>query len=210
MHRLGYTIGKRIGEGSYSKVYWAEHHTNSNDQKSKAFSNKPIACKMVDQRYTSMEYNLKFLPRELRIVQHLVHPNIIQTHAIIECGPFVCFFMDFCPHGDLLDYIQNTGQLSDNLARLYFKQICLAIKYLHGNGICHRDIKCENVLIQNENLVKLSDFGFSKKFRRQHGQDVMSTTFCGSASYASPQVLKVYKKISNSGEKCNSVSNHLN
>lgn len=188
MHRLGYTLGKKIGEGSYSKVYWAEHHTN-NTQKPKPFSNKPIACKVIDQRYTSIEYNTKFLPRELQIVQHLQHPNIIQTHAILECGPFVCFYMDFCPYGDLLNYIQKTGPLPVDMAKMYFVQIILAVKYLHANGVCHRDIKCENVLIQNQRLVKLSDFGFSKKLRR-NGKDMISCTFCGSAAYAAPQVLK--------------------
>lgn len=196
MHRLGYHLGKRIGEGSYSKVYYAEHHSSSLLGKAKPFSDKPIACKIVDQRYTSNEYNAKFLPRELRIIQNVLHPHIVQTYAILECGPFVCMFMDFCAFGDLLERIQNNGPLTIELGRSYFGQIVSAVKYLHANGICHRDIKCENVLIQNYQHVKLSDFGFSRKFRR-HGVDVLSATFCGSAAYAAPQVLKVkhYYKI---------------
>lgn len=189
MQRLGYNLGKRIGEGSYSKVYYAEHHTSARS-KPKPFSNKPIACKIVDQRYTSKEYNQKFLPRELRIIQDVVHPHIVQTYSILECGPFVCMFMDFCAFGDLLEHIQRTGPLTENMGRLYFGQIVDAIKYLHDNGICHRDVKCENVLIQNQRHVRLSDFGFSRKIRR-NGVDFMSATFCGSAAYAAPQVLKV-------------------
>lgn len=104
-------------------------------------------------------------------------------------GPFVCFFMDFCPHGDLLDRIRNRGPLSEKRARLFFSQIAAAINYLHSNELSHRDIKCENILIHNRYCVKLTDFGFARKVVK-NGKRILSETFCGSAAYAAPEVLK--------------------
>lgn len=210
LQRIGYHLGKRIGEGSYSKVYYAEHQ---NAQQPKSFSNQPIACKIIDGRYTSVEFLEKFLPRELSIVQNLAHPNIVSVYSILEMGPFVCFFMDFCPFGDLLDRIRYHGALSERRSRLYFAQICNAVEYLHASGITHRDIKCENILIHSRYCVKLTDFGFSRRlYQEKYKKNVriddvsggssgrsdwdgltpewFSRTYCGSAAYAAPEVLK--------------------
>lgn len=105
-------------------------------------------------------------------------------------GPFICVFMDFCPHGDLLDRIIKTGALPEKKIKLFFGQIVSAIYYLHSKSISHRDIKCENILIQSSYLVKLTDFGFARKVVEK-GKSIMSKTFCGSAAYASPEILKV-------------------
>ena len=193
MRQLGYHIGQRIGEGSYSKVYYAEHNSQSEDS-AKPFSKKPIACKIVDGRYTSIEFLEKFLPRELSIVTKIRHPHIVPVYSILEVGPFVCCFMDFCPHGDLLERIQNVGALPETKAQLYFSQICSAISYLHSLEISHRDIKCENILIKARNCVKLTDFGFSRKVMKL-GKRILCDTYCGSAAYASPEVLQVCRKV---------------
>lgn len=105
-------------------------------------------------------------------------------------GPFICVFMDFCSHGDLLDRIIKNGPLPEKKIKLFFGQIVSAIYYLHTKEISHRDIKCENILIQNSYLVKLTDFGFARKVIEK-GKAIMSKTFCGSAAYASPEILKV-------------------
>lgn len=183
----GYSIGKRIGEGSYSKVYYAEHDCKKNP---KSFSKKPIACKIIDSRYTSTEFLGKFLPRELSIVQHLLHPHIVSVYSILEMGPFICCFMDFCPHGDLLDRIRYRGALTDTKTQLYFSQIASAVQYLHSKEISHRDIKCENILIKSQFCVKLTDFGFARRLSDAPNKCCLSETFCGSAAYAAPEVLK--------------------
>lgn len=133
----------------------------------------------------------KFLPRELEIIKNLNHPNIVSVYTILEVGPFICCFMDFCAFGDLLDRIRFRGPLSAAETRLYFGQLAAAVSYLHAERIAHRDIKCENVLIQNRYCVKLTDFGFSRPLVcRNAGAFEFSETFCGSAAYAAPEVLK--------------------
>lgn len=168
-------------------MYYAKH---VGDRHSNGHANKAIACKVIDSRYTSSEYMNKFLPRELEIIKSLNHPNIVTVYTIHEVGPFICCFMDFCAFGDLLDRIRYRGPLSTNECKLYFSQLVSAVHYLHHEDISHRDIKCENVLIQNRYCVKLTDFGFSRPLVSSRGQFQLSETFCGSAAYAAPEVLK--------------------
>lgn len=134
----------------------------------------------------------KFLPRELEIIKHLNHPHIVSVYTILEVGPFICCFMDFCAFGDLLDRIRFRGPLTAAETQLYFGQLASAVFYLHSESIAHRDIKCENVLLHSRHCVKLTDFGFSRPLLtcRQTGAVAYSETFCGSAAYAAPEVLK--------------------
>lgn len=71
------------------------------------------------------------------------------------------------------------------------RQICDAVDYLHRNEISHRDIKCENILLESMRRVKLADFGFARLCTDDRGRRLMSQTYCGSSSYAAPEVLQV-------------------
>ena len=72
---------------------------------------------------------------------------------------------------------------------MWIRQIVLALKYLHDMSIAHRDIKCENVLITGNLNAKLADFGFARKWKDEEGNELISETYCGTPSYAAPEVL---------------------
>lgn len=74
--------------------------------------------------------------------------------------------MQYAENGSILDLIHNTKYLKEATACRYFKQLLSAVEYLHGLGICHRDLKCENILLDKRNVIKIIDFGFGKVLGR--------------------------------------------
>ncbi|KAJ8917714.1 hypothetical protein NQ315_005163 [Exocentrus adspersus] len=176
---MGYRIGKTIGKGTYSKVCIA---INGQGQK--------LACKIINRRYAGEDFIQKFLPRELRIVSLIKHPNIVTVYKILEANQVIYMFMDYCKNGDLLEHIRLQGPFSEDKAKSIFRQIVSAVQYLHDLDISHRDLKCENILLVSNDCVKLGDFGFARFCKDKFGENVMSDTFCGSAAYAAPEILQ--------------------
>ncbi|KAF7276446.1 hypothetical protein GWI33_010316, partial [Rhynchophorus ferrugineus] len=82
------------------------------------------------------------------------------------------------------------GSFLEEKAKHYFKQLTDAVCYLHELDIAHRDLKCENVFLMWNNQIKLGDFGFARSCVDCSGKKVLSDTFCGSAAYAAPEILK--------------------
>lgn len=91
--------------------------------------------------------------------------------------------------GDLLQYIVDNRPMNDNQTRKWFRQIALAVQYLHTMDIVHRDIKCENILISKNFTVKLADFSFSKFIKRS--KRLNCNTYCCSVPYAPPELLSL-------------------
>ncbi|XP_074001812.1 testis-specific serine/threonine-protein kinase 6 [Numenius arquata] len=175
---LGYSLGHTLGEGSFSKVKAA----TSNKYKG------PLAIKMVDRRRAPPAFMYKFLPREVSIMRKIRHPNIVRVFELIEvCSGRVYIVMEAAAT-DLLQLVQELGKLPCvPRARDIFAQVVAAVRYLHDRNLVHRDLKCENVLLTDDGRrAKLSDFDFSKE---ANSYPDLSTTFCGSAAYASPEVL---------------------
>jgi len=173
----GYLLRKTLGNGSYSKVKLA-----ISLNKSKSL----VAVKIVDRNKAPKDFHTKFLPRELDIWPGLRHPNIIKVFDAFDDGRRVYMILEYAENGDVLRYIQRVGALDENLAKGWTWQLCDAVRYLHELNITHRDLKLENLLLDKSYNIKLCDFGFVK------GECTMSMsqTYCGSKSYAAPEILK--------------------
>ncbi|XP_003937614.1 testis-specific serine/threonine-protein kinase 3 [Cebus imitator] len=184
----GYQLGKTIGEGTYSKV-------------KEAFSKKhqrKVAIKIIDKMGGPEEFIQRFLPRELQIVRTLDHKNIVQVYEMLESADGKIYLvMELAEGGDVFDCVLNGGPLPESRAKALFCQMVEAIRYCHGCGVAHRDLKCENALLQGFNL-KLTDFGFAKVLPKSHRE--LSQTFCGSTAYAAPEVLQGIPHDSKKGD----------
>ncbi|XP_013993833.1 testis-specific serine/threonine-protein kinase 1 [Salmo salar] len=182
LKKRGYTLGISLGEGSYAKVksaYSERLKTN-------------VAIKIINRKKAPPDFLEKFLPRELDILASLNHRNIVKTFEIFETSEGkVYMIMELGVQGDLLEFIKFRGALPEDFTRKLFKQLSLAIKFAHALDVVHRDLKCENLLLDQDFNLKVSDFGFARRIKYdEDGQMILSKTFCGSAAYASPEVLQ--------------------
>lgn len=97
--------------------------------------------------------------------------------------------MELCVKGNLSTYVTSEGSLSEHSSCRLFTQLCEAIQYLHNRDLVHRDLKCDNLLLDMYLNLKVGDFGFSKRLIYMDSHMKLSETYCGSLSYTAPEVL---------------------
>ncbi|CAG9532410.1 unnamed protein product [Cercopithifilaria johnstoni] len=146
---------------------------------------KMVAIKIIDIRKDS-RYTRKCLPREIELVRKLKHDNIIKVYEVIEKNPYVCIIQDFTTRGDLLQKIRRESKVDENEGKIHFRQLIEAMKYLKSMEVVHRDIKCENILLDSCENVKITDFGFARLLKIGE----KSKTFCGSRAYLAPEIIR--------------------
>ncbi|XP_055546015.1 testis-specific serine/threonine-protein kinase 3-like [Wyeomyia smithii] len=181
----GYHILETIGKGAFSIV-------------KKAFSkahNRVVAIKTVSKQKATTDVLNKFLPREIDLVKGLKHTNLIRFYECIETTLRFYIIMQYAENGSLLQLIRKEKILPEAQAKHFFNQLINAVEYIHSMGVVHRDIKCENIVFDENFTLKLIDFGFARGNMQPvidggKIKPVLSKTFCGSHAYASPEILK--------------------
>ena len=156
--------------------------------------NKPVTLKMVTLHKIEDTYVSKNLKRESAIMEKLNHPNIVSLHEVVSVDNFYCLVLDFYPGGNLCDMIGNQEgfKLQEEIARLLFRQILAGLGYLHSKSIIHRDIKLENILLdETHRKAVIADFGLSNFW----DANSRLRTRCGSAEVNSSSFLQVHLNI---------------
>uniref|UniRef100_H2Y4G8 non-specific serine/threonine protein kinase n=1 Tax=Ciona savignyi TaxID=51511 RepID=H2Y4G8_CIOSA len=180
LRSIGYLLGGRINSGSFSHIHHAIQVSNAD----------VVAVKVIDLKNINIFFRTRFLPRELMNIRTLDHPNIIQVRKIAETDSKVYIIMDYA-FTNLRIQIMKHCYIPEEQARHWFCQLASALEYMHRRGVAHRDIKLENILIDQHNTIKLCDFGFSKMTDRRSGiLPENSTTYCGSLGYCAPEILR--------------------
>jgi len=176
-----YIRGKKIGKGTFGTVY---------ESKNIIFNNK-VAMKIIPKDYHMDNLLIK---NEIDILKKLSHPNIVRIYEFYESNN--CFYIinEFCPEGELYDYINNS-KLNEQQLAVIFYQVFSGLKYLHENNILHRDLKPENILISKKEKdllddeeyfwIQIIDFGTAKIFENDKNEN----SIVGSAYYIAPEVL---------------------
>ena len=171
-------LEKILGEGSFGRVKLAIHMKTG----------KQVAFKMINKSKLDVAGVCKVL-REIAIMKLLNHPNIIKLLQVIHTETFIYIVMEYVSGGEVYDYLAHHGRMREEVARSKFRQIISAVHYCHEKSIVHRDLKLENVLLDEAMNIKLIDFGFSSKFT----PGVRMDTFCGSLSYSAPELFLAQK-----------------
>ncbi|XP_053310358.1 NUAK family SNF1-like kinase 2 [Spea bombifrons] len=169
-----YEFLETLGKGTYGRV-----------KRARDKQGREVAIKSIRKDRIKDEQDILQIRRETEIMSSLSHPHIISIYEVFENSSKIVIVMEYASQGDLYDYISERQKLSEQEARRFFRQIVSAVQYCHANGIVHRDLKLENILLDENKNVKIADFGLSNIYH----SDSYLQTYCGSPLYASPEIV---------------------
>jgi serine/threonine protein kinase len=109
------------------------------------------------------EKKITALEQEINVLQKLKHPNIVRFLGSLKKEDYLNVFLEYVPAGTLEQLYKRYNPMSESIIAIYTFQILMGIEYLHSCGVIHRDIKCANILIKEDGVCQLTDFGSAKK-----------------------------------------------
>ena len=170
-----YKLGKLLGYGNFAIV---RHGIN-------IITNHEVAVKIINKKKLKKLKMIEPLQREIVFSRLFNHPHVIKMYEYLSSQDGIYVISEFASKGELFEYVCNEGYLSENKARELFQQIIYALEYIHSFGVSHRDLKLENILLDDKLNIKLGDFGLCNKMR--DGRALF--TSCGTPNYAAPEVM---------------------
>ena len=172
-----YIVGKEVGQGAYATVRIAIH---------KATKTR-VAIKIYEKSKIMDPPRKKSVKREIKLLKMMSYPYIIKLHETYETNHHINIIMEYVGGPSLYTYLksQPNKRLDEQEAKRIFRQITEALHYCHKKCITHRDIKLENLLMDEEKNIKLIDFGFSTCMPN----DKKTKMFCGTPSYMAPEIV---------------------
>lgn len=143
--------------------------------------------------------------RELGILRQLDHPNIVRLKSHYDDVENYYLVMELVPGGDLMDFVAVNGAIEEDATQVITKQLLNGIAYVHKLGISHRDLKPDNILIQQDDpiIVKITDFGLAKI----SDNSTFMKTFCGTLAYVAPEIITGKHELVQSQDPANNYSN---
>ena len=171
-----YRFGTHIGSGGSSNVYLVYSVEN----------NEPCICKMINKEYLESPEDFQHIQNEVTVLRKLNHPHIVKYVDYIETPTDVQIYMELCKGQPLLDYLNEREGLSEYQAWIIFQQLVSVATYLHSNNVAHRDLKPDNITIDDSSNIKVIDFGLCSL----RETNTILHTFCGSILYLPPECIK--------------------
>eukprot|EP01129_Flabellula_baltica_P011194 TRINITY_DN4848_c0_g1_i1.p1 TRINITY_DN4848_c0_g1~~TRINITY_DN4848_c0_g1_i1.p1 ORF type:complete len:795 (+),score=169.87 TRINITY_DN4848_c0_g1_i1:16-2400(+) len=167
---------KVIGRGAFGKVLLVRMISNG-----KIFAMKSILKKSLVNHKKEIEHTLA----ERAVMMRLDHPFLMKLYYTFQTPDKLLYVMDYVNGGELFFHLENETCFSIERSRFYIAELSSALQYLHNNGIIYRDIKTENILLDRDGHIVLTDFGLSKELDR----DDRTGTLCGTPVYLPPEML---------------------
>jgi len=185
-----YEIHETLGKGAYS---WVKRGIDTK-------TGNIVAMKFLNRadKFSSEVYKQQ-IRTEIKSLTAIRHEHVIKLLAYNLSAKYptsdggriktVLLVLEYCLGGELFDLLYYAERLDEIIARTYFRQMMLGLQEIHAQGIAHRDIKPQNILLDSNYCLKITDFGLSKIMERPEDA-IMKTTWVGTRGYQAPELLK--------------------
>lgn len=164
-----YEVESILAEGLYGQVRLARHH----------LTKERVIIKTIEKSKVDLD---RF--REIEVMKYLRHPHVCRLLEVIEAPQKLYIVIQYIEGGELYEYAVTKDKLPEAEARVFWRQIVQGVEYMHSQGIVHRDLKLENIMLDRNRNVVIIDMGLSNFT----ADGKLLETFCGSSSYAAPEM----------------------
>ncbi|KRX07626.1 Protein kinase-like domain [Pseudocohnilembus persalinus] len=165
-----------IGKGSYAKVALVRKKDNG----------KIYALKILKKSFIQFRDQKNRVLEERKVLEEAENQFVVKMKYAFQNDEKLFFVLEYCPGGELFNIINLADSLNTYQTQFYAAQMVLALEYLHSKNIIYRDLKPENVLIDAQGYIKLTDFGLSK---RNINSNDAAKSICGTPEYLAPEIL---------------------
>jgi len=173
---VGWNVVQTLGEGAFGEVKLLINNDTG----------EAVAMKMIDMVKHSDA--AEAVRKEICIHRMLKHENIIKFYGSRREDSMQYMFLEYAAGGELFDRIEPDVGMPAQEAQKYFRELTHGMEYLHSKGVTHRDLKPENLLLDGNDVLKITDFGMATLFRHQ-GKERELDRRCGTKPYMAPEVL---------------------
>ena len=178
--------GELIGKGTYGRVYLGINATTGDVLAIKQVEVNP---KAAGQDKDKIKELVGSLDQEIDTMQHLEHPNIVQYLGCERKEYSISIFLEYISGGSVGSCLRKHGKFEESVVSSLTRQTLSGLAYLHAEGILHRDLKADNILLDTDGTCKISDFGISKRSDNIYGNDI-TNSMQGSVFWMAPEVIR--------------------
>ena len=171
-----YTYVRTLGTGASSVVVLCQEDRTG----------RQFAAKAVDRQVLVREEKFGYFEREVRLLETIDHPSIVKLFQTIYLEEVIILIMEYCPNGDLFEYLTARGAICLATTRSFLYQLFKGIAYLHERKLAHRDLKLENIFLDGQYRLKIGDLGLAKQVEG----DNLFGTICGTLFYTPPEIIR--------------------
>mmetsp|Transcript_25992 Transcript_25992/g.70341 ORF Transcript_25992/g.70341 Transcript_25992/m.70341 type:complete len:416 (+) Transcript_25992:63-1310(+) len=178
---LPFKLGRTLGTGAFGKVKLASHNRTG----------ARLAVKIVPREKLQDKRLQDNMAREIKMMKLLRNDHIVRLYDVVVARTKIYLAMEYADGGDMLAYVNSRKPMSESEAAAIFSQVLDGVSFCHKLGVCHRDLKLENLLLCN-GVVKIADFGLANyaPAPASVGAGSFMETHCGSPLYAAPELLR--------------------
>lgn len=169
-----FDIGETIGTGTFGRVCLCRHKA----------SGRFLALKILKKQEVLRMKQVDHVLSESSILQEISHPFIVTMLKGFMDNDRLYILFEFVVGGELFSHLRKTGKFPVDVARFYSAEVVLAFEYLHSCNIVYRDLKPENLLLDAQGNLKITDFGFAKRVTER------TFTLCGTPEYLAPEIIQ--------------------